>query len=74
MFDMDFMEVGNPMVLGMIEEDQEDRVNAAIDYIARHYGYHVPQKAVDEAIDDFGIDYFALPAYLAKRFDCFEVI
>lgn len=74
MFDLNFLEVGNPMVLGMLEEDQETKVNMAIEYLERHYGFTVTEKQMWKAIDKFNVDYFQLPHYLAVRFDKFNVV
>lgn len=73
-FDLNVLEVGNPVVLGMLEEEQEERVDAAVEYIARNYGYNVPESAIWEAIERFEVDYFNLPSYLSRRFDSFEVM
>ena len=76
MFSFDFnpLEVGNVPTIGMMEEDQEEKVMRCVTFIADNYGMRVPTKVIDDAIDAFGIDFLELPRWLQHEFDRFDCI
>lgn len=74
MFEMDFFDVGNPMLVGMMEELAESSVLDATDYIRNHCPSGVLSVAEMEAVfEAFDIDYPLLPHWLQEKFDEFDV-
>ncbi len=69
MFDIDPLEVGNPMILGYAEEELEERVDRIIEYIGFNCGYIVPRECFENILDSENIDYVSLPSYLKDRID-----
>lgn len=76
MFDFSFnpLEVGNIPTIGMMEEDQEEKVMRCCAYISNTYGRCVTVKNIDDAIDRFGIDFKNLPRWLQVEFDKFDCV
>lgn len=62
------------MTLGLWEDLQEQRVNDAVEWLERRYGYNIPEDKMWKAIEKFDVDYFSLPKWLADKFDKFNVI
>lgn len=73
-FDFNPLEIGNVPTIGMMEEEQEEKVMRCIAYIADNYGMTVPVSAIDQAIADFDIDFIHLPHWLQIEFDRFDCI
>ena len=75
MFDFAFepLIVGDTSSLGLIEEIQEQKVNAAINWIRENLKEPIPVSQIDMALEKFHIDYNELPHWLASKFDEFEV-
>lgn len=73
-FSLDITEVGNPMLLGVWEEQQQEKVEQTIDWLKRRHGYTITQEELDNACARFDVDYFHLPQWLAREFDQFYVM
>jgi hypothetical protein len=68
MFDMNILEVGNPCVVGMIENDFELTVRKALDkYTCYYLGTAHPEKEFEDFLLDEGIRYDELPSYYAEK-------
>lgn len=65
--------VGDTSTLGLVEEIQEQKVNAAIDWIKKNLTEPIPISQMDMVMEDFNIHYDELPHWLAVKFDKFEV-
>lgn len=66
---LDFMEVGNPFVLGYIEEELEGRISEMIN---RPYCY--TSADVINMLDSYNISYDVLPNYLKEKIDEIELL
>jgi hypothetical protein len=72
-FELNPLEVGNPMTLGLMEETElENRVRAMIKEL-RYYGLCVPAYLVTQKLEEYGIPYDQLPQYLINEIDELEV-
>ena len=69
MFNIDVTDVGNPMILGAMEEELEAKVEKLIGYIGHHMGFQTTQENFEWLARDMGIDYDSLPAYLKEEID-----
>lgn len=69
MFDIDFTDVGNPMILGAMEEETEAKVKKLIGYIGHHAGFQTTRELFECVAKDMGIDYYNLPPYLKEEID-----
>ena len=65
--------VGDTSTLGLVEEIQEQKVNAAIDWIEKNLTEPIPISQMDMVMEDFNINYDELPHWLVIKFDKFEV-
>lgn len=66
---LDFMEVGNPFVLGYIEEELEGRINEMI-----NRPYYYTSADVINMLDSYNISYDVLPNYLKVKIDEIELL
>ena len=72
-FEFNPLEVGNPMTLGLMEEEElENRVRAMIKEL-KYYGLCVPSYLVTQKLEEYEIPYDQLPQYLINEIDELEV-
>lgn len=71
---LDFTDVGNPWILGMIENDQEIQVNSMIEHINKCHPYGITKEQMESYFDMFDVDYPSLPDYLVDRIDTIEIL
>ena len=72
-FNFDPLCVGDTSTLGLAEELLEQQVNDAIDFLYREYDGSPTADDITDVINQFDIDYYSLPGWLADKFDQFEV-
>lgn len=75
MFSMDFADVGNPCILGMIEDSMERNVNNLIAFVRNNEmdGY-LTVKDLEGLFGEFGIDYDMLPGHLKGKIDTIDIL
>lgn len=75
MFSMDFTDVGNPCILGMVEDSMEGNVNDMISFIRNNEmdGYLTAQE-LERLFGEFDINYDMLPGYLKDRIDTIDIL
>ena len=66
-FDMDFMDVGDPMICGMAEEIEEENVDQMIEYVTDRYGGCLSEEQMESVLEQFDIDMNILPDFLVRR-------
>lgn len=71
-FEFNPLEVGNPMTLGLMEEELEHRVHTMMQEL-RYYGLCVPAYIVTQKLEEYGIPYDQLPQYLIDEIDSLDV-
>lgn len=67
-------DIGNPLVLGMVENDQELRISEVANYIdTKLGGGPVPADELDDLLLSFGVNRDILPKYLQERIERIRV-
>ncbi len=69
MFDIDVTDVGNPMILGAMEEEMEAKVEKLIGFIGHHMGFQTTRENFEYIAKEMGVDYYNLPSYLKEEID-----
>lgn len=72
-FNFDFLDVGNPMVVGMSEEVNTMICQDAVEHIYREYGESLSVAELEQVFEDFDIQYPLLEKYQKDMFDVFDV-
>lgn len=62
---LDFTEIGNPWIVGMVENDQELR----IDELLNDIDAPISVEEFEDVMLKYGINYSVLPQYLKDRID-----
>ena len=61
---------GDMMTMGLMEQEYLDqKIIDVIHDIRNNYGYYIPSSIIDEKLQEYNIDYPALPQYLKDKID-----
>lgn len=69
MFNLDVTDVGNPMILGAVEEEMETAVQELIGFVGWHMGFQVTKEIFEDLMKERGIVYSSLPPHLKEEID-----
>lgn len=72
MFTFDPLEVGNPMTLGMTQEELESEIDRMI--ADCNQGKVFSMRDVLSLLNRYGAQYSALPQYLQKKIDMINIL
>ena len=71
-FDFNPLEVGNPMTLGMLEEEFVSKVDDMA--WAAHAGRPVYSADIQRLLNEYHVDYLSLPQWIKDRIDTIDIV